>query len=387
METADLAIIGAGPAGAAAALAALQVTPDARVVMLDRSDFPRDKACGDGIAGNAVDELAALGANNIVAGYRPTTKLRLSGPYGASVAARMPRPHWVIPRRVFDARLVVAAERAGARRLIHRVRDLRQRVDGVDVDGFLLAGGVVAADGANSAVRRLLGWPRNPDRHLAVAVRGYLEVDPDDTEQLIDLVGDQNWPAYYWSFPVGDGVANVGYGVYVDDLTGGRSHLHPRVTERWGRGVRDLLAHQLPMSSHRPIPGRDRILLAGDAASLINPLSGEGIYYAVLSGRLAAEALMCGQAGALARYRRALHRRLGHHLRTTSVAARFLRSRWLVDAAVAAAGRRPQHFEELSDLALGDGTVSLRAMGDVVGELRGARARRVVLSATASDIG
>jgi geranylgeranyl reductase family protein len=377
MRDVDLAIVGAGPAGAAAALAALQVAPRARVVMIDRSDFPRDKACGDGIAGQAVDELALLGAGDAVAGYRPVTSLRLRGPHGASVAAPMPRRNWVVPRRVLDARLVVAAERAGARRVVHRVRRLAQRPEGVDIDGIMRAGGVVATDGANSTVRRLLGAPRNPDRHLAVAVRGYVDVDPDDEEQAIDLIGDGGWPAYHWRFPVGDGTANVGYGIYVDGMDGARSHLRARVVERWApTEVRDLRAHRLPLSSHRPVAGRGRVLLAGDAASLINPLSGEGIFYAVLSGRLAAEALMAGPEEAVARYRRALRRRLGGHLLTTGVASRLLRSTSLVDAAVAAAGRRRRRFDELCDLALGDGTVSPRAVIDVLAELRGAKLRQ-----------
>ena len=372
METCDLAIIGAGPAGAAAALAARRCAPAARVVLLDRADFPRDKPCGDGIAGHAVDALAALGAADAVDGYRPVGSLRIIGPHGGTAAGATTRRHWVVPRRVFDARLVDAADRAGVERRVHRVRQLRETQHGVEIDGSLLAGAVVAADGVNSRTRRLLGVPRNPERHLAVAVRGYVDVDADDAEQLIELVPGEQWPAYWWRFPIGDGTANVGYGLYRRGTTPSAPQLHARLRALAGRGdVRELRAHHLAMSTHRPVPGRGRVLLAGDAASLINPLSGEGIYYAVVSGRLAAEAALSG-SDPLPRYAARLDAVLGRHLRTTDRVSRALASPMLVDAAIAACGNTAGRLDELGDLALGAGTVRLATLAAVAGAVPGA---------------
>src|SRR5437763_16327740 len=110
---ADIVVIGAGPAGSTAALAALCTDPRLRVLLVDRSDFPRDKACGDAIAPQALDVLGGLGLNGLLEDRTPVSRLRLVK--GSRVAARdMQRPAWVVPRQVFDARLWQAAQDAGA---------------------------------------------------------------------------------------------------------------------------------------------------------------------------------------------------------------------------------------------------------------------------------
>ncbi|MEV1200916.1 geranylgeranyl reductase, partial [Microbispora rosea] len=124
--------------------------------------------------------------------------------------------------------------------------------------------------------------------------------------------------------------------------------------------VRDLRAHHLPLSSGRPVPGAGRVLLAGDAASLVNPLTGEGIYYALLSGRLAAEAAIGSPDDPLRAYRRGLRRALGRHLRTTDVLALAARSPGFIDAAIDVAARRTEVFDLLVDVGLGAGTVPPR---------------------------
>lgn len=108
----DVAVVGAGPAGAAAALAALAERPRARVLLLDRAAFPRDKACGDGVAPHVLDVLDGLGAANVVSDRVPVRILDLSQcPW--TVHRQMRRPAWVVPRRVLDARLVEAAVACG----------------------------------------------------------------------------------------------------------------------------------------------------------------------------------------------------------------------------------------------------------------------------------
>src|SRR5690242_21870689 len=112
MQTFDVAVVGAGPAGSAAALAATRA--GARVLLLDKAAFPRDKACGDGIAPHALDVLRDLGVTGVEEGYTPVPGLHLVGPSGASVVRPLARPDYTIPRVVFDARLVDAAVAAGA---------------------------------------------------------------------------------------------------------------------------------------------------------------------------------------------------------------------------------------------------------------------------------
>ena len=109
----DLVVVGAGPAGSCAALGALNASPGLRVLLLDRADFPRDKSCGDGIAPHVLDALATVGATDAVAGWTPLRHLELARGE-TSVAGPMRREVYVVPREVFDARLVEHAGAAGA---------------------------------------------------------------------------------------------------------------------------------------------------------------------------------------------------------------------------------------------------------------------------------
>ncbi|SCG74847.1 geranylgeranyl reductase family [Micromonospora echinaurantiaca] len=360
----DVVVVGAGPAGAAAALAARR--SGARVLLLDRADFPRDKACGDGVAAHALDVLADLGVPDAVAGYPPLPALRLVGPGGGAVARALPRPAHTVPRSVFDARLVSAAVAAGARLRRHAVRRVEVRADRVVLDGEVAARAVVGADGAGSVVRRALGHPMNPDRHLALAIRGYAPALPGPPEQLI-VTSAPRWPAYAWSFPIGDGRANVGYGEVLRGEPLTRAHLLDRLGALLPgtdpATVSDLRAHHLPLSTHRPPPGRGRVVLAGDALSLINPFTGEGIFYALLSGALAGTAAAGAPEQAARRYAAALRRRLGTHLRHSSVAAWLARRRRVVDAAVRAARRDDRTYRAIVELGLGDGRLDARTLG------------------------
>lgn len=377
MDRYDVAIVGAGPAGTAAALAARRL--GASVLLLDRATFPRDKACGDGIAAHTLDLLRDLGVTGVADGYAPVPALHLVGPGGAAVARRLSRPNYTIPRAVFDARLVDAAVAAGATLVRHPVHTIEERADRVVLDGQFSAGTVVGADGAYSLVRRGLGQPANPEGHVALAIRGYAPA-LDGAEQLIVTAPATQWPAYAWSFPIGDGRANIGYGEVLRGTALSRAHLLDRLAALLpgvdvGRAD-GLRAHHLPLSTHRPIPGRNRLLLAGDAYSLINPFTGEGIFYAVLSGslagRAAAHAARAGVAGAApARlYGQALRRRLGRHLRHSRLAARLTGRARVVDAAVRAAARDQRAFDSIVDLGLADGLLRARTLVTIARHLR-----------------
>jgi menaquinone-9 beta-reductase len=368
----DLAIVGGGPAGATAALAALDACPGARVLLLDRADFPRDKACGDGIAAHALDVLAGLGVRP-VDGYRPVHRLRVGFPDGPVTSGLMRRAAYVVPRLVLDVRLVAAAVDRGAQLRRQVVRTVEQCESHVLVDG-IAARVVIGADGANGVVRRQVGLGDPRAGTVAVAIRGYAPVlTGTDTEQVITL-GGRNWPAYAWSFPLGDGRANVGYGeVLVPGRPLRRRYLLDRLDDLLpgagadGSGWR---AHHLPLSSGRPTQPDGRVLLAGDALSLINPLTGEGIYYAVLSGALAGRAAVSGVDPGRA-YRVALRRELGRHLRHTTVAARLTRNHRIVGAGVTAAARRPEVFDDLVELGLGRGLITTRLLSGLARAVAG----------------
>ena len=372
-------MVGAGPAGSAAALAALRRRPDARVLLLDRADFPRDKCCGDGVAPHALDELARLGVAHVLADRVPIGVLRVRGPSGAEAARALRRPDVVVPREVFDARLVAAAVERGAVLERRTVRHLDVRPDRILVDGEHEALAVVGADGANGVVRRLAGLPRQPDDAVAVAVRGYARSPGGVPEQLV-VVDPTRWPAYAWSFDAGDGTRNVGFGMLLPSLRaserGGRRTLLDRLEALLpGTGAQRLVSHKLPLSTSRPHQPPGRVLLAGDAASLVNPLTGEGIFYALLSGRLAGEAALEG-AAAGASYAAALRRELGRHLRHTSLLTRATARPGAVDAAVRACARDEAAFDALVEVGLGRGLVTRPLAVGAVRAVVGGRLRR-----------
>ncbi|TFV64720.1 geranylgeranyl reductase family protein [Geodermatophilus sp. DF01-2] len=371
MERWDVVVVGGGPAGAAAALAARRAMPPPRVLVLDRAAFPRDKVCGDGIAAEALDVLAVLGVDPaaVTGDYPAVPRLRLRSPRGTAVERATARPSYVVPRVVLDARLIAAAQDAGATLRRHVVRRIRVGPDGVEVDGSVTAGVLVGADGAESVVRRAVGAGRNRDDQLAVAIRGYAPEPPGQRGVQVITTTEQRWPAYAWSFPLGDGRANVGYGELVSGgatragLLEGLHRLLP------GVGAGELKAHRLPLSTGRPHQPDGRVLLAGDAAALINPLTGEGIFYALLSGAMAGAAAGHGAAAGAA-YRRALDRRLGRHLRASSGASRLSRWPGLMDAAFRAAAADQRVFDDVVALGLADGRLTARTLASAARHLR-----------------
>ncbi len=302
------------------------------------------------------------------AGSLRSAGCRLRSPLGREVVASPREPAYVIPRTVFDSRLVDAAVSRGAILIRRRIRTLTEHADHVELAPDLRARVVVAADGANSTIRRLIGLKPNPPDHTAVAMRGYAGGIPGEPEQLIEMVAD-GWPAYAWSFPIDGpehaGRANVGFGMLRTSLAeraeSGRSVLERTLAELLPDQPADapsLRAHQLPLSTRRPRQPDGRVLLVGDAASLINPLTGEGIYYAVLSGRLAGAIALTADPSAAGRaYRRALRHELGTHLATTSVLSRLSRSPDIFDAGLMLASRDSDAMDVLVEVGLGRGTL------------------------------
>lgn len=373
----DLAVVGAGPAGTTAALAALRTRPDARVVLFDSASFPRDKACGDGVAPHAGDIWRRLGVEGVAAGHGGVRRLVLTATDGSEADRLMVRAANVVPRAVLDARMVDAARAAGATIVRHTVRRLAVRGDRVDVDDVASARVVVGADGANGVCRAAAGAPSAPDGHVALAIRGYAPDawarDEREPAQRIWMDRSQ-WPAYAWSFPLLDGTdrANVGYGLL---LRGARPPSRAQLLERLAAFVPGsgdatrLRAHHLPLASSRPTQPPGRLLLAGDAASLINPFTGEGIFYAALSGALAGRAAVTA-ADPGSTYAGWMGRALGGHHRDVRAIAALGRSPLLVDAGIRAGARRPDVFADLVELGLADGRLTPRVLLGTAGSLR-----------------
>lgn len=373
----DVIVVGAGPAGSATALGALAEDPGLRVLLLDRSEFPRDKSCGDGIAPHVLDALAPVGADDVVDGWAPLRDLELA--HGdVSVAGPMRRAAYVVPRRVLDARLVERAVAAGAVLRKHRATSLTRTGTPI-VSGELSASVVVGADGAHSFVRTaLLGKRREP---RAIAIRGYAPTTPETAGRQVIRYGTHRQPSYAWAFDRGDGLANVGYGELLPgERSGGApsrrllldqlEEIMPGAASTGG----DWRGHHLPLSSWRWEQPDGPVLLVGDAAGLVNPLTGEGIYYAVATGiaagRTAARAVRAGRpARAGAEHRRVVRGLLGSHLRHTWAASRLAHSPRIVDAGIRAAGRDRHAFDALVELGLGDGRIDARLAGGLLRSL------------------
>jgi flavin-dependent dehydrogenase len=274
----------------------------------------------------------------------------------------------VVPREVFDHRLLRQVLVRGASFRRHAVRNVEADAEGVRVDGSVVARVVIGADGAGSAVRRSLGpaVSRPGGRgsgHVALAIRGYATVPPGLADaQLITMTG-KRWPAYAWSFPVGDGRANVGYGEVLTEQPLSRREMLAALHELIPglQPPERLRGHRLPLSSGRPDVPDGRVLLAGDAQSLVNPLTGEGIYYAVVSGALAGRAAASGDRAGSA-YRALLGARLGWHLRSASVVHTLGRWPGLVDVGMRSAARHRGAFDDLVRFGLADGGLTPRML-------------------------
>lgn len=372
----DVAIVGAGPAGAAAALGVLTADPSARVVLLDRTEFPRDKACGDGIAPQALDVLAEVGVRGVVDDCSPVRRLVVRA-RSTEVDRLMRRAAYVVPRAVFDARLVDAAVAAGAVFQRQRVRALRHHRDGVVLDDVLAAKVVIGADGAGSVVRSALGLAATERR--ALALRGYAPTLPGRAGRQVIVFGAGQQPTYAWSFDRGDGLSNVGYGELLTSSrqTPTRRHLLGELERLLPGSVGSgaaWLGHHLPLSSWRWRQPDGRVLLVGDAAGLINPMTGEGIFYAVATGVAAGRSAACSLGTGSAQrsgatYRQAVSALLGRHLKSTAAGARLLAIPPVAAAALGAGQRNQQVFDDLVELGLGRGTLTPRVARSVAGTL------------------
>ncbi len=358
----DVIIVGAGPAGTACALA-LKAS-GLSVLLLDKASFPRDKVCGDAIPHRAVRVLRELdpeAAAGLAAVPSATANAgcRVVAPGGRHVDIAFSLEGYTSPRTGFDdflfrraAALPHVTVRTGV-----AVGDVRIARDGVEVDagGEPFAGAVVVGcDGAHSVVQKKTTALVPDALHHSGAVRAYYRGVQDADAGRMEIHLFRDFPAaYFWIFPMGGGLSNVGLGMLTQRISRYRISLHRTLERITGEDgflkARFAAAHRespvkgfgLPMGSRRvPLSGH-RFLLCGDAGSLIDPATGEGIGNAMLSGMLAAgQVKACFVNGdfseaAMRVYDAAVYRALGKEFRRKHRLQRLLSDRpWLADVAV-----------------------------------------------------
>src|SRR5579859_4066800 len=308
----DVIVIGAGPGGASASY--YLARGGAKVLLLDKSNFPRDKTCGDGVGPRAIAVLADMGLLGRVSqkAYR-ANQIGIHAPNGSKLLAQVPQQSevvdyaLVVPRLIFDNLILEGAARAGAtfQSPVH-ISEVAHGRDEVVVKGE--AGGrsfeergrcIVIATGANTKLLQRTGILAQPPRTM-VAARAYFEGVGYTTGDLEFHFDGVPLPGYGWVFPVAGGGANIGAGVY---RAGPVAEAAPRTSHGvFAAFVKSIGEKRLQGASQagpaKAFPLRidfleahlngDRIFAVGEAAGLVNPLTGEGIDYALESGRLAA---------------------------------------------------------------------------------------------------
>ena len=327
-DEADVIVVGAGPAGSTTACYLARSGLD--VLLLEKSRFPREKVCGDGLTPRAVRALVGMGIpTDEQDGWLPNKGLRI---IGGGVRLELPWPELASypgyglmrSRLGFDETLARTAQKSGARlvegmNVTGPVRDDRTgRITGViarpsppGLDGEAEPGTertyrarlVVAADGNSSRLSVAMGLRKREDRPLGVAVRTYYASprhDDDYLESWLELWdGDKLLPGYGWIFGAGDGTSNVGLGL-LNTSAAFRNTDYRGLLQRWLAGLppswgfteenrtMPVRGAALPMGFNRTPHYTNGLLLAGDAGGMVNPFNGEGIAYAMESGEIAA---------------------------------------------------------------------------------------------------
>ncbi|GAA4377271.1 geranylgeranyl reductase family protein [Nocardioides caricicola] len=312
----DVLVVGAGPAGSAAAAWAARAGAD--VVLVDAAVFPRDKTCGDGLTPRAIGELQRLGLEDWLRAHTVNQGLRAHG-FGQTLLLPWPGgslPDWgsAVARTELDDHLRTTAIKAGAIAVDgHRAVDVRRDGDRVSAVVFKTENGpveigcrrLVVADGVRSPLGKALGREWHRETVYGVAGRSYVASEMSDDPWIsshLELRGEDGkiLSGYGWIFPLGTGEVNLGVGTLATAKRPADIAIKPLMAH-YAEQRRDefKLSGELRMPTSALLPMGGAVsnvagpnwALIGDAAACVNPLNGEGIDYGLETGRLVAEML------------------------------------------------------------------------------------------------
>ena len=306
----DVAIIGAGPAGSAAAY--FLATGGFRVVLLDKFDFPRDKICGDGLTPRAIKILEKMGILpqlEKTAFHCSELKIRYSDDLtfnlGLENLENLPNYILTMPRLQLDNALLQHAINAGAEFIPKaKVESISMDFDGrvhlkIEYGRTIECALAIVATGANTRLLQNLGLSKKT-YPTSLAARAYFENVDELNDSILLFFDGISLPGYGWVFPTGNRTANIGCGVFFEQSVSQATVLrelvdgHPflqRILKN-ARQVGPIKGYPLRTDFSPSLSGNERILVVGEAAGLVNPVSGEGIDYALESAHLAANAIL-----------------------------------------------------------------------------------------------
>lgn len=354
----DVLIVGGGPAGSA--LAFYLAKQSIKVIVLESEKFPRDKICGDAVSAVALAELHKMGITNLeefakaneindVALFIEQEKITVD----LARAEDLPFQGRVIPRLQLDNWIYQAAKNAGVS-FLEETRLTDYLINEWSVSAQIKQGRqsknikakiIIGADGSNSTVARILNGNKPSDAYQLLGLRAYYEGVNGPADRCDIFFTKHNFPGLFWFFPTGANTANIGSAMIGSTLPQNQAHVktllnnqiqnNKNFADRIGKGKMKGKIHGWPLTFKDPKSKvfSNRLILIGDAAGLINPLSGDGIQYALLSARWASECLFeClikndFSLGALSAYKKTLDKEMAYDMALSQLLIQITRNR------------------------------------------------------------
>jgi geranylgeranyl reductase family protein len=356
---ADVLIVGGGPSGSVCAYYLAKAGK--KVILIDSENFPRDKICGDFVSPIGLNELKKIGIWELD-GFENTNLI-----FGASVFLNgeylitnklpyingLPNYGRVIPRVILDNWIVEAARKQGAEivtpcKLKHYSVNENHVMIVCELNGnekHFIAKILIGADGSNSKVARIFSGKKLKPENKIVAVRAYFENLDCHSTQAELFFSSQCFPGYYWFFPTSATTANVGIGMMLENFPKEEKNLQSlframiendlTFKAKIGKGkmVNRIVGFPLSIYNPKATIVKDRVLLVGDAAGLVNSINGEGMQYAMQSGRWAAESIIkCLisnnlSAKSLKIYETKVRSEIGFDMSVANIVMQFIRNR------------------------------------------------------------